>query len=154
MLISMGLATPQRAWHYAWIATLFSVIGGSFGYLIGFYGMALIEPYLLTSSYAASYEHIRHWFDQSGLWMVVLAGFSPFPYKLFTLTAGAMHLSFVFPFVLGSLIGRGSRFFLVSSVMFFAGARLEQHIRRFIDIIGWIVLALALVGYALMKWLT
>ncbi len=154
MLISMGLATPQRAWHYAWIATLFSVIGGSFGYLIGLYGMTLIEPYLLASSYAASYDHIRHCFDQSGLWMVVLAGFSPFPYKLFTLTAGAMHLSFLFPFVLGSLIGRGSRFFLVSSVMFFAGARLEQRIRRFIDIIGWVVLALALVGYALMKWLT
>ena len=153
MLISMGLAAPHRAWHYAWIATLFSVIGGSFGYLIGLYGMELIEPYLLASSYAASYEHIKHWFDQSGLWMVVLAGFSPFPYKIFTLTAGAMHMSFLFPFVVGSLIGRGSRFFLVSSILFFAGEGLEKRIRRFIDILGWAVLVLVGMGYIAMKWL-
>lgn len=154
MLISMGLAAPKRAWHYAWIATFFSVIGGIFGYVIGLYCMALIEPYLLASSYAASYEHIQHWFDHSGFWMVVLAGFSPFPYKIFTLTAGAMHMPFLFPFVIGSFIGRGSRFFLVSSLMYFAGARLETRIRRFIDVIGWVVLALAIAGYALMKWLS
>jgi membrane protein YqaA with SNARE-associated domain len=153
MLISMGLARPTRAWHYAWIATLFSVIGGCFGYLIGYYGMELIEPYLLASSYAASYEHIQHWFEQSGLWMVVFAGFSPFPYKLFTLTAGAMHMGFFFPFVMGSLLGRGLRFFLVSGVLFFAGARLETRIRRFIDLIGWVVLSLLVLGYVVVKWL-
>ena len=152
MLISMGLATPEREWHYAWIAMIFSVIGGSFGYVIGYYCMALIEPHILTSSYASSYEHIQHWFDQSGFWMVVLAGFSPFPYKLFTLTAGAMHMSFFYPFVLGSLVGRGSRFFLVSSVMYFAGARLEHRIRRFIDYMGWVVLILAVFVYAFVTW--
>ncbi len=152
MLISMGLAAPKRAWHYAWIVTLFSVIGGIFGYLIGYFCMDMIEPYILNSSYAVSYEHIRQWFDQSGLLMVILAGFSPFPYKLFTLTAGALHMSFIFPFVIGSFLGRGLRFFLVSSVLFFGGEGLEKKIRKFIDAIGWVVLALLVVIYIAIKW--
>ena len=114
--------------------------------------MDMIEPYILNSSYAVSYEHIRQWFDQSGLLMVILAGFSPFPYKLFTLTAGALHMSFVFPFVIGSFLGRGLRFFLVSSVLFFGGEGLEKKIRKFIDAIGWVVLALLVVIYIAMKW--
>lgn len=153
MLISMGLAAPHRAWHYAAIATLFSVIGGIFGYIIGYYCMEMIEPYLLQSHYAAGYEHIKHWFDDSGIWMVVFAGFSPFPYKIFTLTAGAMRMPFLFPFVMGSFLGRGLRFFIVSGVLYFAGDGLEKQIRRFIDIIGWVVLTLLVVGYVLIKWL-
>jgi membrane protein YqaA with SNARE-associated domain len=152
MLISMGLAKPKSAWHYALIATLFSVMGGIFGYLIGLYFMTVIEPYLLASSYAASYEHIRQWFDGAGLWMVVFAGFSPFPYKIFTITAGAMHMPFLIPFVLGSILGRGLRFFIVSGVLFFGGERLENQIRRFIDVIGWMVLVALVGGYLLVKW--
>src|SRR3990167_8629612 len=82
MLISMGLAKPKNAWHYALITTIFSVLGGCFGYLIGFLGMALIEPYLLASSYAASYFQIQTWFNQWGVWIIFIAGFSPIPYKL------------------------------------------------------------------------
>ena len=152
MLISMGLAVPKSVWQYAWIATLFSVMGGMFGYMLGYYSMGWIEPYLLHSSYAASYEHIKHWFDESSLSMVIFAGFSPFPYKLFTVTSGAMHLSFFYPFVVGSLMGRGLRFFMVSSVLFFAGANLEKQIRRYIDRLGWLVLALFVIGYVILKW--
>ena len=152
MLISMGLAVPKSVWQYAWIATLFSVLGGMFGYVIGVYAMVWIEPYLLQSSYAPSYEHIKHWFDASSLSMVIFAGFSPFPYKLFTVTAGAMHLSFLYPFVFGSLLGRGARFFLVSTVLFFAGKNLEKQIRRYIDLLGWLALMVFVLAYLILKW--
>lgn len=151
MLISMGLATPKRSWHYALIATLFSVAGGILGYMIGMYAMKLIQPYLLASSYASYYYQIQHWLDNSGLWVVILAGFTPFPYKIFTITAGAMHIPFI-PFVIGSLIGRGGRFYLVSAILYYAGEGLETRLRRYIDIIGTIVLLAAVVIFCLFKW--
>ena len=151
MLISMGLATPRRSWHYALIATLFSVIGGMFGYLIGYYCIEFIRPYIVASSYASSYYLIQHWFEESGVWMVILAGFTPIPYKLFTVTAGAMHMAFL-PFVAGSVIGRGLRFSLVCGILYFAGERMEARLRHYIDIIGWSMIAILLIAFCLLKW--
>ncbi|WP_133128175.1 YqaA family protein [Legionella nagasakiensis] len=151
MLVSMGLAAPQRAWYYAFIATLFSVLGGALGYVIGLYGMELIEPYLV-SSYASGYYQIAHWFEQHGVWIVILAGFTPFPYKLFTIAAGAMHMAFL-PFLFGSLIGRGLRFFLVSAILYFMGARIETRLRHYIDVIGWSTILIFIIIYFLIQWM-
>lgn len=152
MLISMGLAAPKRAWYYALIATLFSVFGGILGYLIGYFCMSFIEPYLLASHYALAYTHMKQWMDSASVLMVILASFSPFPYKIFTITAGAMSMPFLVPFVLGSFLGRGLRFFIVSSVLYFAGEGLERQIRRFIDWIGWAILGLLVLGYLVYRW--
>lgn len=146
MLISMGLAMPKRSLRFAAIATMFSVLGGLFGYLIGYCGMTLVEPYLMKSSYASSITQIMSWFDRQGVWIVILAGFSPFPYKLFTITAGMMGMAFA-PFVLGSIIGRGLRFFLVSGILFHFGNKIEPHLRRYIDFIGWAVVVLLILIY-------
>lgn len=144
MLITMGLAKPKNAWQYALITTIFSVLGGCFGYLLGFFGIAIIEPFLLSSSYALSYEHVREWFNHWGLWIVFVAGFSPIPYKLFTITAGIMQMLFL-PFVFISFLARGARFFLVSGLLVLFGERLESHLRRWIDWIGWSVVALIII---------
>lgn len=151
MLISMGLAKPRRAWHYALIATLFSVIGGMLGYLIGLYCIQMIRPYIEMSHYASSFNQIQTWFEQSSVWMVILAGFTPFPYKVFTVASGAMHMAFL-PFIIGSILGRGLRFFLVCGILYFAGERLEKRLRRFIDIIGCSVILIIAVVFCLMKW--
>ena len=146
MLVSMGLAKPNRSWRFAIIATLFSVLGGLFGYMIGHYGMEIIEPYLMSSSYASNVTRVMHWFDHQGVWVVILAGFSPFPYKIFTITAGMMSMAF-WPFLTGSIIGRGLRFFIVSGILFFAGAKIEPHLRRYIDRIGWLVVIVFIIVY-------
>lgn len=151
MLISMGLATPRKSWHYALIATIFSVIGGMLGYLIGMYFIEFLRPYIVDSAYASSYYRIQDWFEHGGVWMVILAGFTPFPYKIFTVSAGALHMAFL-PFVIGSVIGRGLRFFLVCGILYYAGERLEAKIRHYIDIIGCIMLAVIVVIFCLMKW--
>ena len=151
MLISMGLATPRRSWHYALIATLFSVIGGMLGYLIGMYFFEFIRPYIEASSYASSYQQIHLWFEERGILMIILAGFTPFPYKVFTVTAGAMHMVFL-PFVIGSIMGRGLRFFLVCGILYFSGARLEAQLRRYIDLIGCLMIVIMIVVFCLMKW--
>lgn len=146
MLISMGLAKPKHSWRYAFIAMLFSVLGGIFGYFIGYFGMELIEPYLMSSPYASTVTEVMHWFGKQGVWVVILAGFTPFPYKIFTITAGMMHLVF-WPFLIGSIIGRGLRFFLVSGLLYFFGEKIEPLMRKHVDRMAWFVLILALIVY-------
>ena len=145
MLMSMGLAAPKRSWRYALIATLFSVLGGVFGYFLGYYGMTFIQPYLMATSYAPYVTQVMIWFEHQGVWVVILAGFSPFPYKVFTITAGMMHMAF-WPFLVGSLIGRGLRFFLVSGILFFFGERIEPHLRRYVNRIAWSMVAIVVLA--------
>lgn len=150
MLVSMGLAKPQKALHHAFIATLFSVLGGMFGYAIGYYVFDLIYPWLSHSSLFPAYQIAIRWFQQFGVVAVILAAFTPIPYKLFTIGAGATHMLFL-PFIVGSIIGRGLRFFIVSSLLFFFGERIEKQLLGIIDKLAWIVLALAGIIYVIYR---
>jgi membrane protein YqaA with SNARE-associated domain len=129
------------------------VLGGLLGYVIGIYCMELIQPYLLSSSYAGAYHHVLHWFEHSGIGIVILAGFTPFPYKIFTITAGAMHMAF-FPFVVGSFIGRGLRFYLVSGLLYFCGDKIENRIRKYVDVVGWLMLTIIISVFLIVKFTT
>ncbi len=149
MLAPMCLAQPQRAWRYALVTTLTSVLGGLAGYAIGFFALELIEPLLLQWGYGDGYERARNWFDEWGVAAVLIAGFSPVPYKLFTITAGAAAMSLP-GFALASFVGRGARFFLVAGLIRYGGPRYAASLRKHIDTIGWVVIVLAL---ALGAWL-
>lgn len=144
MLAPMVLATPERAVRYAFITTLSSAIGGLFGYALGYFAMELIEPLLHQFGYWDKYLTARSWFEDWGVWVVFLAGFSPIPYKLFTISAGAMNMTLV-PFILASIVGRGTRFFMVALLIRLGGARFEKLLRHNIDMIGWVLVALCVV---------
>ena len=146
MLAPMSLAKPEKAWNYALLTTIASVFGGILGYLIGLFAFEMVEPLIREAGYWDKYLRARVWFDQWGFWAVFLAGFSPIPYKVFTISAGAISMSF-FPFVIASLVGRGTRFFLVAGLMVWGGSRMEQALRTYIDRIGWITVILAIFGY-------
>ena len=88
MLAPMTLATPRRAWFLAALTTAASVLGGMAGYAIGLLAFDLIEPFLHRAGYWPAYLHAREWFRNWGFWAVLLAGFSPVPYKIFTIAAG------------------------------------------------------------------
>ena len=107
MLAPMCLAQPSRAWWFALLTTLTSVAGGLFGYAIGYFSFDAIEPWLRESRYWTSYELAVVWFERWGFWAVFIAGFSPIPYKVFTIAAGALSMALL-PFTLASLIGRGA----------------------------------------------
>jgi len=142
MLISMGLAKPKLAWRNALIATLFSVLGGVFGYFIGFFLFDLIYPWLSHSSFYPSYQTALNWFKLYGIWAIIIAGFTPIPYKIFTIGAGAVAMPF-WPFFGGSIVGRGLRFFLVSTLFYFYGERLEKKLIHLIDGLAWTGLIIA-----------
>ncbi len=140
MLAPMSLANPARAWWYAALTTLASVIGGLFGYFIGLYAFDVAEPLIRDLGYWDRYLMARNWFEEWGFWAIFLAGFSPIPYKVFTITAGVIAMSLP-SFILASFIGRGARFFLVAALMAWGGERMEETLRRYVDRIGWILLA-------------
>ena len=146
MLAPMSLAKPDRAWHFAFIASLFSVLGGITGYIVGYYAMDVLEPWIHTIGYWERYQQIILWFEEWGIWIVFIAGFSPIPYKLFTITAGALSMALL-PFILISIVARSARFYAVSALMLWGGKSMEAKLRKYMDVIGWGVVIVAAVAY-------
>jgi membrane protein YqaA with SNARE-associated domain len=147
MLMPMSLARPERALWYASLTTLASVVGGMAGYAIGFFALEWVAPLIEEGGrWAPAYARASAWFDQWGFWAVLIAGFSPVPYKVFTISAGALAMTFV-PFVLASAIGRGARFFLVAGLIAWGGPGMERRIRSLVEVAGWFLVGLGVVVY-------
>jgi membrane protein YqaA with SNARE-associated domain len=150
MLAPMCLASPSRAGYFALLTTLTSVAGGLFGYAIGYFALEAVMPWLQQSHYWSSYQTAVDWFERWGVAAVFIAGFSPIPYKVFTIAAGALSMA-ILPFTLASVVGRGLRFFLVAGLMAWGGARMEALLHRYVDRLGWatvVLVALGAVWYA------
>lgn len=152
MLAPMSLAERAKAWRYASIATVFSVLGGLAGYAIGVGLFEAIEPWLADSHYWSAYETSRAWFDKYGVWAIFVAGFSPIPYKVFTIAAGVAALGLP-GFFIASLIGRGARFFLVSGLIVMGGEKLEANLKKYVEAVGWavVVLAILVIGWLMVR---
>lgn len=146
MLAPMSLAKPDKAWFYAGLTTIASVLGGLLGYLIGSYAFQIIEPWLNSLGYMDAYQLAQTWFEQWGFWAIFLAGFTPIPYKIFTIASGVAGMALL-PFVIGSTIGRGLRFFLVAGLMYWGGERLEKQLFNWVDRLGWATVVLVITGY-------
>jgi len=147
MLAPMCLAKPHRAWSLAAITSLASVIGGVFGYLLGYFAFDLVvAPALEVLGYQERYAQAVVWFQEYGFWVVFIAGFSPIPYKVFTVSAGALHMA-ILPFILASAVGRSARFFLVAGLIYWGGEAMEKKLRQTIDLLGWSVVALIVIAY-------
>lgn len=151
MLAPMVLAQPRRAWSLASITTITSVLGGAAGYMLGYWLYEpVVLPFIETMHYQAKMEQIQYWFNEYGIWIVFVAGFSPIPYKVFTVSAGLMHMAFL-PFLLASAIGRGGRFFLVAALMRIGGEKYREKLRDIVDLLGWIVVGLIVSGVIVYK---
>ena len=150
MLAPMALARPQAWFRLAMITTLTSVLGGLFGYLIGMTAMDAVLPWIERMGYAPKLLRAQQWFEQWGFWAVLLAGFSPIPYKAFTVTAGGLGMALL-PFTFASFIGRGGRFFLVAFLMARFGPAAEAKLKPAIEWLGWGTVALAAVAYLALR---
>ena len=147
MLIPIALAKPTSWKYYALLTTIASVLGGILGYAIGYWLFDWLEPQLNDWGYQHTIELAKSWFKEWGVWVVFAAGFSPIPYKVFTITAGALSMLFL-PFVVASFIGRGARFFLVAGVVAYFGPKMEHLVLKYIEWLGWavvIILAIAII---------
>jgi membrane protein YqaA with SNARE-associated domain len=147
MLAPMTLARPERAWFYATLTTLTSVAGGALGYAIGYFVLDAVLPSLERFGYMGAYETIVGLFAAYGVWIVIIKGLTPIPYKIITIAAGAAAMPFV-PFLFASVIGRGIRFYTVAGLVKTFGPTVEQKLIRYIDAIGWGIVLL-IVGIVL-----
>jgi len=148
MLAPMTLAKPKRWWRLALLTTIMSVAGGMLGYLIGWLAIDWIEPHIRQWGYGEGFDTAQNWFAVWGFAAVLVAGFSPIPYKVFTIAAGALSMNPLL-FILASLFGRGGRFFLVAGLVGLAGPRLEPMLRRYMEWLGW----LTVLGLVILIWL-
>lgn len=149
MLAPMVIARRERAWGYAALTTAASVLGGLLGYAIGaFLFQQLAHPVIAFYQAEAQFAHVQSWFAQYGFWVVFLAGFTPIPYKLFTIGAGVVSMALL-PFVLASLVGRGARFFLVAGLVVWGGPKVLPFLEKRMDQIGWATVLVVIVAYVL-----
>lgn len=138
MLAPMSLAKPERAMRYALVTLIASVVGGLTGYFIGAFLFDQVQPYIIAWGYEQKFETAMTWFEIWGFWAVLVAGFSPVPYKIFTLSAGVLSLAII-PFIAASVIGRGLRFYLVAWCLAKFGPSIEKKLMQYIERIGWAV---------------
>lgn len=144
MLAPMSMAKPEKAWWFATLTTITSVLGGLLGWLIGHFALELIAPLVTEGGrYAEPFAAAERWFDEWGVWAIFIAGFSPIPYKIFTISAGVMHMALI-PFLIASAVGRGARFFIVAALMAWGGERMESTLREYVDRLGWIMVGLVI----------
>ena len=136
LLIPLSISNPKKAYYFAMLTTIFSVLGGVIGYLIGIYFSDLFLSTLGWMFDEKSVEITTEWMTEWGVMVVLISGFSPIPYKIFTVASGVTGLTFI-PFLIASFLGRGMRFFLIGFIISKGGDNLEKKLRKYSEVIGW-----------------
>ncbi|EIJ69027.1 MULTISPECIES: YqaA family protein [Pasteurellaceae] len=150
MLIPMSMSKPKTAIRLALYTAIASVIGGMIGYAIGYYAFDFVQSYIIKWGYQQHWDTAISWFKEWGILVVFVAGFSPIPYKVFTIAAGVMQMAFI-PFVITAFVSRAARFLLVAKLAAWGGERFAAKLRKSIEVIGWAVVALAVIAYLILK---
>jgi membrane protein YqaA with SNARE-associated domain len=153
MIIPMVLARPDRAWAIALVATVASVLGGIAGYAIGYYLLATIGQTIITTyGYEAEFANFRQAYNEWGLWIILIKGLTPIPYKLVTIASGAA--GFDFPvFVLASIATRGLRFFAVAALLRWYGPPIRDFVERRLTLVATLFLLAVVGGFLAVKYL-
>jgi membrane protein YqaA with SNARE-associated domain len=152
MLAPMAMAQPRAWWRLALLCTLASVVGGVLGYLLGHYALEAIWPWMLTMGWDEPFHRIQALFVRYGFWFVFLAAFTPIPFKVFTISAGAFDIS-LGVLVAASLFGRGGRFFLVAATIRIFGPAVRHYLERYFEIASLALGVLLIGGFLAIKWL-
>jgi membrane protein YqaA with SNARE-associated domain len=153
LLIAMTTVHPKKYLRFALICTVGSVIGGAIGYAIGVglfetIGLWVVETYHLQNEF----DVVGQRYGQNAFLAIVTAGFTPIPYKLFTIAAGVFQVNFLV-FILASIIGRGGRFFAVATAMHFFGSRYKDKIEKYIDLLSLAFVAVLILGFFAISYL-
>lgn len=151
MLIPMILADRAKAWWYATLATITSVVGGIAGYAIGYFLLESVgKPILHFYGKTGALETLRQFFEQWGVLAILIKGATPIPYKVVTISAGVAEMNLV-AFVLASIGARAMRFYLVAGLLYWFGEPIKQFIERRLMLVTTICAVLLIGGFAVIK---
>ena len=153
MLIPMVLAAPTRWFRLAMVCTLSSVVGGYLGYAIGYYFMDSIGAAILAALHLTEkFDAFKPLVDEYGVWVIIIKGATPIPYKLITIAAGAFHFDLAH-FSFASVIARGMRFFLVAVLLWRFGPPIRVFVERRLKLVTTALVVLMVAGVAVLKFL-
>jgi membrane protein YqaA with SNARE-associated domain len=152
MIVPMVLARPERAWRIAAVCTVASVIGGFFGYGIGYFlfetiGQRIVDFYGLQPAFLKFDQEFQQW----GLWIILIKGLTPIPYKIVTIASGVAHFDLLV-FALASLATRGARFFLVAALLRAFGPPLRTFIERYLTLVTTGLALMVVAGFVVLKY--
>ena len=146
LLIVMDLANPSKALFYAFICTIASAFGGGIGYGIGYWGGRPAFNWLFRKGGKEKFEAVEKLYQKYGVTAVLLAAFTPIPYKVFTIASGILSMNF-WKFMLATFVGRGLRFFIVSIVLMLFGEAIKQYIELVIIAVTLIIILFFVILY-------
>jgi membrane protein YqaA with SNARE-associated domain len=151
LLIPMAMARPERAWRLAAICTAGSVLGGALGYLIGYAVFdQLARPLIDLYGYGGRFAAFQALYAQYGVWIILIKGLTPIPYKIVTIASGAAHFDF-WTFMAASIVTRGARFFLVATLLRFFGDPVRDFIERRLTLVTSAVAAGVVGGFLVLR---
>jgi membrane protein YqaA with SNARE-associated domain len=153
VLVPMTLAARHKAWRYAAICTIASVLGGIVGWGIGYFLFEAVgRPILHFYGGLDQYEDLKRLFDEWGFWIILVKGMTPIPYKLLTITAGALQFNLLV-FIIASIISRSMRFFLVAGLLWRYGTPMQTFIEKRLELVTFGFLAVTVTGFVVFKYL-
>ncbi|MBK9164828.1 MAG: DedA family protein [Acidobacteria bacterium] len=151
LLIAMAVSVPAKALRYALICSAGSVLGGVFGYFIGWaFFETLGQPILQFYGAMGHYAQVQQLYNEHAFWAILAAGFTPIPYKVFTIAAGTFEVS-IWTLIGASIIGRSARFFLVAGLFYFFGAPIKKFIDKYFEILTFVFLIFLIGGFAVVR---
>jgi membrane protein YqaA with SNARE-associated domain len=152
MLAPMVFARPERAYFYAAVCTLASVLGAIGGYAIGYFLTPIGEMVLRLTGHADGLPVMMAWYDRYGVWVILAKGLTPIPFKLVTIASGVLHYAFV-PFLIACMVTRGARFFIVAALIKRFGPQIQPVIEKRLALFAGILLAALIAGFVALKFL-
>lgn len=151
--MALSFAKPKRSYLFATVALIGSVLGGIFGYVIGVFLFDTVGQAIITTlGYEAQFTTVGELFKQYAYWAIVVAAFTPIPYKVFTIGAGVWGIGLI-PLVLASIVGRGLRFFAVATLIFFFGPKVKEFIEKYFNLLTLLFMLLLIGGFILVRYL-
>lgn len=153
LLIALAIGAPKKALRFAGICAVASVLGGVAGYAIGWGIWEAVDQFFFSyvpGVTPEAFAQVQTVYDRYDFWSIFAAGFTPIPFKVFTLSAGAFEISFAI-FVLASTVSRSARFFLVAGLIYVYGPSIQEFIDRYFDRLAWLFLVLLVGGFVVVK---
>ncbi|MDY6857309.1 MAG: YqaA family protein [Thermodesulfobacteriota bacterium] len=152
LLIALAISIPDKSFRFALVCSIGSVMGGAFGYFLGLQFMEFIgQPIIAFYGAHDKFDYMQQLYNKYDAWAVAVAGFTPIPYKVFTIAAGACEINFSI-FILVSLLSRSARFFIIGGLIFAFGAPIKSFIDKYFNILAIAFTVLLIMGFIAIKW--
>lgn len=153
LLIALCLGAPKKSFKYALICTVGSVTGAMLGYAIGTWGWEAMQSWFIPALFSQEkFNAVGSLYNEWNFWAVFTAGFTPIPYKIFTIAAGVFSIDFVM-FILASIVGRAARFFLIAFLIWRFGPTIKNFIDKYFNLLAIAFTVLLIGSFVLIKYL-